>query len=266
MFEALNARPALDPAIESCRSGYAIRSKTQSVDDSRLVHRLLGSICGVVRIVGGAACLPKFAIILYFLVLIVLPTEQVSAGFILDDFNTGLVTNNPLADFRFVNDSLGDRPYLDFGLSVTQTSPAEAILYYDTPGGYDYGALNRFELRDVLFLSFDFPETELNAVVKADGITLATGQVFDVNGFPIIDEDGFPLLEFNLANELGVAELLSFHFSTNGTEDFSFNSTGLWGSNSIQAIPEPTSILLVSAAFACGSGHYQIRKRRKPKA
>lgn len=221
----------------------------------------------VIRLLGVALRPAKLAVF-FLCVLIVLFTNQASASFILDDFDDGAFSDEtPLEEYRIYEDSITEffgQSELFGALSLSQNPGLEAILSYNKPGGYDYGSLNRFEFRDALFVSLDFPETELNAVLKADGITLATGQLFDINGFPILDEDGFPILEFSLAEELGVVELLSFHFSTNGTESFSFSSTALWGSNSIQAVPEPTSILLVSAAFACGAGCYRMRKRQEP--
>lgn len=205
----------------------------------------------------------KSARFFFSCVFIALLTNQVSAGFILDDFNDDTFSDaTPLEAYRTYEDSITaifGQLELFGGLSLSQDPGLEAILSYNKPGGYDYGSLNRFEFREALFTSLDFPESELNAVVKANGVTMATGQFG-------VDEEFFPILEFNLPGELGVVELLSFHFETTGDSVFSISSTSLLGSNSIQAIPEPTSILLVSAAFACGSGHYQIRKRRKPKA
>lgn len=254
MFGINSCANAADGIIGSGKKTYLV------------VFRSLRPICDFFGCLAAAGQWSKFVVLLYALLIISSLSERVSADFvILDDFDAGALADNPLADFRYVNDLLGDRQYSEFGLAISQTSPTEAVLYYDVPGGYDYGSLSRFRFREVLFLSFDSPETELSAIMKADGVTIATGRLLDEDGFPLLDEDGFEILEFNLANELGVVNQLSFHFSTNGMEDFSFSSSALLGGDSIQAVPEPTSILLVGTALACGAGHYQIRKRRKPK-
>jgi hypothetical protein len=179
-------------------------------------------------------------------------TTIATAGFVvLDDFVDSNSYEGPLEEFRFYEDDFSDvfgQEPIESGLFLNRDDgTSEAVLRYDTT--YDYGLIERFIFQDA-FLS---PGVEATLNVNS----------YEVAGLEDFDANGFSILTFDLGGPLGTADLISFHFTSTGTDPFSFGSSELHGIADFAAVPEPTSILLVGMTVACGGTYRLVRRRRK---
>lgn len=183
------------------------------------------------------------------------PLNSACAGLILDDFDDDeFGETTPLESFRsyedFFTEMFGQSPLVG-GLFLSQDPGFEAILRYNFSTGFDFTGFDRLVLKGA------FLGDNVTATLKANSSVVASG-------LRDLDIDGLDIIAFEITSDMGVLDELSFHFATSADFTFSVNSTALIGSSSVTAVPEPSSIVLMGLAFACGAGKYRLRKWRKP--
>lgn len=188
---------------------------------------------------------------------------QARAEFVLDDFDDTVFTDEePLEAYRYIEDLFNPpgfppTPLLFPELQLEQVPGGEALLQYSVSGGYDYASIDTLVFTSITVDSGTEVTAKLNSVDTSIG---------DFGSYP--DEFGIDsdALIFKFGSPLGVVENISFHFTNNDSvgPTWFFASRSLVGVNSVQAVPEPASIFLVSAAFACVAGHRKLKKHNRP--